>query len=116
LDARLRVVRVKALVDLGDGPAADAELRCVLELIADSGATHYDVELAGLQGHVAVLNGDLDTARERWTWTAAQCRQTHDPRADQFAARLEQLPAVPPEPAPHRFRLPWRARRSGDEA
>ncbi|MEV6349991.1 NB-ARC domain-containing protein [Actinoplanes sp. NPDC051851] len=91
--SRVHLVSAKALIALGDGPGAGAELRRAEELTTASGATQYHLELADLHGHVARLTGDIEGARRWWGWVAMRYIGAGNPRRDHYIALLNSLPS-----------------------
>jgi len=94
-DARVRMVRARALAALGDLAGAQAAVTRARELTVQAGATQYDVDLADIEAQIAWRAGDLESARSRWGWIAQAYWHTGHPRFDLYLTKLNQLPPPP---------------------
>lgn len=93
--ARAHMVRAKAYGALGDLAQAHAEVARARELVAQAGATQYDVELADIEAQVARRAGDIETVRARWGWIVREYWNTGHPRFNHYLDLLSQLPPPP---------------------
>ncbi|MFI5936647.1 hypothetical protein [Actinoplanes sp. NPDC051494] len=70
----------------------DREVAVARALIADSGATVYDIELDDFVAETAWHRGDVETARAGWDRLAERFYTMAHPRYDRYRDRLNQLP------------------------
>lgn len=93
--ARVRTVAARACLALGDLARAATEIAEARRLADAAGARRYEVEFADVEAEIAWRNGDAEVARARWDWILRGYLSNGDRRADDYQAKLNQLPPSP---------------------
>jgi len=93
--SRIHLGRARAHDMLEQWPETDREVAAARELIADSGATTYDIEVDDFAAETAWHRGDIETARAGWDRLAERFYAMAHPRYDRYRDKLSRLPPSP---------------------
>ncbi|WP_436535501.1 hypothetical protein [Actinoplanes sp. HUAS TT8] len=93
--SRIHLGRARVHDRLEQWERCDAEIAVARRLVADSGASAYDLEIDELIADSAAHRGDDATARRLWDGLAQRAYAAADPRYDRYKARLRPLPPAP---------------------